>query len=110
MLQDIREELFFDGKIKLTTGVTVYGHGHCITGFGISSSLSNEEIIPLIDFFHLEKIEEEKEVLKIRFRIHPEGNKFYEIELNPFEKIFKYRNNIYPTSDYYKTITGTESE
>lgn len=28
MLQDIREKLFFEEKIKLTTGVTVYGHGH----------------------------------------------------------------------------------
>lgn len=106
MLQDIREELFFDGKIKFTTGVTVYGHGHCIVGFGITNAETNEEIIPIIAFFHLQKMEVLKDVFKIAFRIYPEGDKYYEIEVNPFQKTFKYNSAIYPTIDYYKTITG----
>ena len=110
MLQDIREQLFFDGKIKFTTGITVYGHGHCINSFGIIDSFSNEEIIPMITFFHLEKIEEKNDVLQIGFRIYPEGKEYYEIQVDPFQKIFKYKHNIYPTSKYYKIITGSGSE
>ena len=108
MLQDIRETLYFDKTIKFTHGVTVYGHGHWIFGFGITNLLTNEEIIPIIPFFHLQKIEETEDALKIKFRIYPEGDKFYEIEVNPFKKKFKYNNIFYSTEAYYKTITGED--
>lgn len=110
MLQDIRETLYFDKTIKFTHGVTVYGHGHWIFGFGITNLLTNEEIIPIIPFFHLQNIEEKENTLKIKFRIYPEGDQFYEIEVNPFKKTFKYNNIFYSTEEYYKIITGKEWE
>lgn len=109
MLQDIRESFYFEKKIKFTHGVTVYGHGYWITGFGITNLLTKEEIIPIIPFFHLEKIEEKEEILKIKIRIYPDGD-YYEIELNPFKKTFKYNDVYYSTDEYYKTITGKEWE
>lgn len=108
MLEDIKEQLFFNGKVKFTTGITVYGHGHIIVGFGVNNALNNEEIIPIIPFFHLQKVEEQEPFLKIEFRIFPEGNEIFKIEVDPFSKTFKYKNNLYPTNKYYKVITGKE--
>lgn len=108
MVQDIKETFYFEETIKISNGVTVYGHGHCIVGFGITNLLSNEEIIPIIPFFHLENMEVIKETFIIKFRIYPEGNQYYEIEINPFKKIFKFNNSFYPTDEYYKTIINSE--
>lgn len=110
MSQGITENLYFKGIIKFTTGATIYGHGHCIIGFGITNIESKEEIIPIIPFFHLEKIEVVGEGLKITFRIYPGGDEYHEIEIEPFIKRFKYKGNFYSIDQYFKTITGCEYE
>lgn len=106
MLEDIKVTFYFDQSIKVTTGLTVYGHGHCVVGFGMINYITGEEIIPFVNYFNLEKIEVFQDLFKIIFRIYPDGAQFYEIELNPFEKTFRYSGNIYSTVNYLSIITG----
>lgn len=77
-----------------------------INGFGLSNAVTGEEIIPIISIFNLDNIKEDGDILKIKFRIYPDGSKDYYVEINPFSKSFVYKNQTFPIADFYKTFTG----
>lgn len=102
-----QEKLFCKGKFKLITELHEFRMALWINGFGLENVLTGEEIIPLISFFNLDDIEEiDEEILKIKFRIYPNGSKYYTVEINPFLKSFVYEDQIYSIDDFYETITG----
>ena len=109
-MENRRDKIILDGRIKLITELSEFRMSLWINGFGLNNALTGEEIIPLISFFNLENIEENENILKIKFRIYPNGSKDYEVEINPFSKTFKYQNKEYHTNDFYKTFTGNEYE
>ncbi|MFC3158681.1 hypothetical protein ACFOEQ_09175 [Chryseobacterium arachidis] len=104
-----QEKIFCNGKIKLITELNEFRMSLWINGFGLENVMTGEEIIPVISIFNLDGIEEiDEEVLKIKFRIYPNGLEHYEVEINPFLKSFVYEGQIYSTDHFYKTITGEE--
>jgi hypothetical protein len=104
-----QEKIFCSGNFKLITELNDFRMALWINGFGLENAMTGEEIIPLISFFNLENIEElDENVLKIKFRIYPEGSKYYTVEVHPFSKRFEYEGRIYSTDLFYKTITGED--
>lgn len=78
-----------------------------INGFGLENAATGEEVLPLISYFNLETIEEvNEEILKIKFRIYPDGSKYYSVEVNPFSKRFKYEGRMYSTDHFYNFFVG----
>lgn len=106
-----KEKMFCNGNIKLITDLNEFKMSLWITGFGLENVMTGEEIIPVISIFNLDDIEEvDEEVLKIKFRIYPNGSQHYEVEVNPFLKSFVYEEKIYSTDNFFKTFTGKERE
>lgn len=100
-----------NGNFKLITDLNEFRMSLWINGFGLENALTGEEIIPVTTIFNLDDIEEiDGEVLKIRFRIYPDGSTYYAVEINPFLKSFVYEGETYPTDVFFKTITGEEWE
>lgn len=104
-----QEKILCNGNFKLITELNDFRMALWINGFGLEDVTTGEEIIPLISFFNLDNIEElDENVLKIKFRIYPEGSKYYTVEVDPFSKRFEYEGKIYSTDLFYKTITGED--
>ena len=99
---------YLDGKVKLVTELTEFRMAIWINGFGIYDAISENEIIQFVSFFNLDKVQEVNGLLKIEFSIYPKGSETHEIEVNPITNKFKYRNILYDTNDFYKTITGED--
>ncbi|GAA4153147.1 hypothetical protein GCM10022217_08490 [Chryseobacterium ginsenosidimutans] len=109
MMEYRQEKMFCKGKFKLITELNEFRMALWINGFGLENALTGEEIIPVISIFNLDDIEEvNEEVLKIKFRIYPNGLQHYAVEINPFLKSFVYEDKIYSTDNFLKTITGEE--
>lgn len=110
-MQYRKEKLVCNGNFKLITDLNEFKMSLWITGFGLENALTGEEIIPVITIFNLDNIEEvDGEVLKIKFRIYPDGSKYYEVEIHPFLKSFVYEVETYSTDVFFRTITGEEWE
>ena len=106
-----QEKIFCNGNFKLITELNEFRMALWINGFGLENARTGEEVIPLISFFNLDNIDEiNEEVLKIKFRIYPNGSQYYVVEVNPFLKSFVYEGEIYSTDQFYSTITGKEWE
>ncbi|WP_034710812.1 hypothetical protein [Chryseobacterium soli] len=109
MIEYRQEKMFCKGKFKLITELNEFRMALWINGFGLENTLTGEEIIPVISSFNLDDIKEvNEEVLKIKFRIYPNGLQHYAVEINPFLKSFVYEDKIYSTDNFFKTITGQE--
>jgi hypothetical protein len=109
MMEYRQEKMFCKGKFKLITELNEFRMAIWINGFGVENALTGEEIIPLISFFNLDEVKEiDDEFLKIKFRIYPNGSRYYTVEINPFLKSFVYEDKIYSTEDFYKTIAENE--
>lgn len=106
-----KEKIICNGNFKLITELNEFRMSLWINGFGLENALTGEEIIPLISVFNLDDVEEvEGEVLKLKFRIYPNGLRHYLVEVNPYLKSFVYEEKVYSTDQFYKTITGEEWE
>lgn len=105
-----REKTILGARIKLITEATEFRMTLWINGFGLSDARTEEEITPLISFFNLEDIEEIGDVVRIKFRIYPNGTKYYNVEINPFLRTFIYQEKKYSTNDFYETIISKENE
>ena len=103
-MEDTREELIFNNRIKLITQLSEFKMSLWVNGFGLKNAATDEEIIPLVSFFNLEEFEEKENSIVIKFRIYPNGAKDYLMEVFPFEKTFIFLDKTYHTTDYYKTI------
>ena len=104
-----QEKILCNGNFKLITEMNEFRMSLWINGFGLENAATGEEVLPLISYFNLETIEEvNEEILKIKFRIYPDGSKYYSVEVNPFSKRFKYEGRMYSTDHFYKTITGED--
>lgn len=102
------DTVILNGQSKIVTDLTEFKMSLWVNGFGIINHLTGEEIIPLITIFNLDKYEEYNETVKLVFRIYPDGLRDYEVEINPVLRTFIYKNETYPTSIFFKTITGKE--
>ncbi|MCX8533143.1 hypothetical protein [Chryseobacterium luquanense] len=110
-MQYRKEKKVCNGKFKLITDLNEFKMALWINGFGLENAFTGEEIIPVIKIFNLDDIEEvDGEFLKIKFRIYPDGSKYYAVEIHPFLKSFVYENETYSTDVFFKTITGEEWE
>ncbi|MFY7816351.1 MAG: hypothetical protein ACOVRK_14310 [Chryseobacterium taeanense] len=110
-MQYRQEKIFCNGNFKLITEMNEFRMALWINGFGLENAVTGEEIIPLISYFNLDEIVEvDESVLKIKFRIYPDGSKDYSVEVHPFSKRFEYEGVIYSTDHFYKTITGEDLE
>jgi len=106
-----QEKIFCKGNFKLITELNEFRMSLWISGFGLENVVTGEEIIPVISIFNLDDTEEiDEEILKIKFRIYPNGLEHYTVEINPFLKSFVYEDQIYSTDNFFKTITGEEWE
>lgn len=95
-----QEKVILNGKFKLVTELSEFRMALWINGFGVYDALTNEVITPLVHSFNLDKYEESDNVLKIEFRIYPNGSKSYQVEINPFQKVFRYEKQLYPTKKF----------
>lgn len=100
--------LFFNGRIRLLTGLNEFGPSYWVKGFALINTETGEKILPFLSTFDLSEIKEEQDMLKITFRIYPDGMKQYHVELYPFLKQFKYEDKTYPTEQFFKTFTGED--
>lgn len=108
-MQYRQEKIFCNGNFKLITEMNEFRMSLWVNGFGLENALTGEEIIPLIAHFNLDHIDEvDEKVLKITFRIYPDGSRYYSVEVDPFSKRFEYEGRMYSTDDFYKTITGED--
>lgn len=106
-----QEKMFCKGKVKLITELNEFRMSLWINGFGLENAITGEQIIPLITYSNLDSIEEvDEEVLKIAFRIYPDGSKHYTVEVHPFSKNFTYEGRMYSTDHFHKIITGEDLE
>ncbi|WP_426277032.1 hypothetical protein ACN9MN_17280 [Chryseobacterium sp. S-02] len=106
-----QEKIFCNGNSKLITELNEFRMSLWINGFGLENAITGEKIIPLISYFNLDTIEEvDEEVLKIKFRIYPDGSQYHIVEVHPFVKKFKYEGRIYSTDHFHKIITGEDLE
>lgn len=104
-----QEKIFCKGKVKLITELNEFRMSLWINGFGLENILTGEEIIPVISIFNLDDIEEiDEEILKIKFRIYPDGLQHYVVEVNPFLKNFVHEDKTYSIDNFFKTFTGEE--
>ncbi len=102
------DRLFFNGQVRLLTGLNEFGPSYWVKGFALVDEETGEKILPFISTFDLDKIVEEQDLLKITFRIYPDGMKQYQVELFPFLMQFKYEGKTYPAEQFYKTFTGED--
>lgn len=109
-MENRKEKNILDGRIKLITELTEFKMSLWVNAFGISNAINGEEIIPIISTFNLDTVEEVENTLKVKFRIYPDGTKYYQVEINPLLKSFIFENKEYHTNYFYKTITGKEYE
>ncbi len=106
-----QEKLFCNGNFKLITELNEFRMSLWVNGFGLKNAITGEEIIPLISYFNLDHIEEvDEKVLKIEFRIYPDGSKHYTVEIDSFSKSFTYEDRSYSTDYFHQIITGEDLE
>lgn len=95
-----QDKYILNKKFKLVTELHEFRMALWINGFGIYNAVTNEEITPLIHSFNLDSFEETLDTIKIEFRIYPNGSKSYQVEINPFQKVFRYEKQLYPTKKF----------
>lgn len=61
-------------------------------------------ILNIMTSFNLEKFEETRDVLKAYFNIYPNGAVYYEAEINPFKKIFVYKQQTFALENFESTF------
>jgi len=106
-----QEKIFCNGNFRLVTEMNEFRMSLWINGFGLENAVTGEQILPFISHFNLDHIEEvDEKVLKIKFRIYPDGSRYYSVEVDPFSKRFEYEGRMYSTDHFYKTITGEDLE
>ena len=98
----------FNGKFKIITEENEFRMSHWVKGFGIFDNTNNDWILELNRSFPLDTFEELEKTLKINFRISPNGSVQYEINIDPFNKIFTYNHETYNIKDFVDTFMNHE--
>ena len=85
------EQPIFKGQYNLITEDNEFRMSLWVRGFGINDAEGNE-VLPLMRSLNLDDFEEIGNLLKVKFKIFPNGAKQYEAEINPFTKTFTFNN------------------
>ncbi len=99
-----KEHSIFNGQFKLITEDSEFKMSLWVRGFGIADSTSGKMILELMYSFNLESFEEIESILKVIFKIYPDGVKEYSVEINPFNKIFVYNQQIFALDKFAETF------
>ncbi|MCA6362753.1 MAG: hypothetical protein IM638_06920 [Bacteroidetes bacterium] len=90
----------FNAQFNLLTEDNEFRMSHWVKGFGISAA-TGEMILPLNTSFDLEKCEEAGNVLKVTFRVYPNGGVRFDAEIDPFQRVFMYAGEIAPLHTFH---------
>lgn len=96
----VETHVIFNAQFNLLTEDNEFRMSHWVKGFGISSA-SGEMILPLNTSFDLEKYEEAGNILKVAFRVYPNGGMKFEADINPFERVFVYAGEAAPLHTFH---------
>jgi hypothetical protein len=90
----------FNAQFNLLTEENEFRMSHWVKGFGISAA-SGEIILPLNTSFDLETHEEAGNLLKVAFRVYPNGGVRFEAEIDPFQRMFMYAGETAPLHTFH---------
>ncbi|MES2762141.1 MAG: hypothetical protein V4677_08040 [Bacteroidota bacterium] len=100
MTNDYRQEQpIFNNQFKLITEDNEFRMSLWVRGFGITDATGNI-VLPLMGSFNLDEFAEAGNVLKVKFKIYPNGAKQYEVEIDPFNKTFVYNGQSFALKDF----------
>ena len=85
-----QEQNIFNGRFKLITEDNEFKMSLWVKGFGIIDNTTEEEVLAFMSDFNLDDFKETGNVLKVKFKIYPNGAKQYEADIDPFTKTFIY--------------------
>ena len=97
------EYLIFNNQFKLITEDNEFRMSLWVKGFGINDANDNV-VMPLMSSFNLDHCEEAGNVLKVKFKIYPNGGKHYEVEIDPFNKTFVYNGETIALKKFAETF------
>jgi hypothetical protein len=90
----------FNAQFNLLTEDNEFRMSHWVKGFGIAAA-SGEVILPLKTSFDLEKYEEAGNLLKVSFRVYPNGAMKFDAEIDPFQCVFVYAGETAPLHTFH---------
>lgn len=86
---DQKEQTILNERFKLITEFYEMRASQWVRGFGINDANGNI-VLPLMSAFNLDGFEETGDILKVKFKIFPDGSKQYEVEIDPINRTFVY--------------------
>lgn len=107
---DYREFAVLNGKYKLATELTDFRMSLWICGFGILETETNQEILPMIHYFNLDKKEDFGDFLRIQFRIYPFGLKNYIVDFYPDKQKYFYENQWFEIAEFESNFNTEEEQ
>lgn len=85
------EELpILNGRILLATEDNEFRMSLWVRGFGLKDTVSGEWLLELNTHLDLNLWEEQGDLLKMRFRIFPDGGKVHDVLIDPFNRTYTY--------------------
>lgn len=94
------ERELFNGKFSLITEENEFRMSHWVKGFGIMDSATRSYILELQSSCHLESYEEVGNLLRVHFRVYPNGAGLYTVEIEPFAQTFHYNNQTFRLEEF----------
>jgi len=100
----IAEHTLFNERFTLITEDNEFRMSHWVKGFGIIDNEIGKYILDLNTSFHLVKFEEQGQVIKISFKVYPEGSAIYQAEIDPFKQEFLFNGTTGKLGEFWDTF------
>jgi hypothetical protein len=84
------EQPILGGRVILATEDNEFRMSLWVRGFGLKDAVSGEWLLELNSNLDLNNWEEQGDLLKICFRIYPDGAKHYDVVIDPFNRAYTY--------------------
>ncbi|MCD6019085.1 MAG: hypothetical protein K0S53_2206 [Bacteroidetes bacterium] len=102
-MENQKEQAILNGRFKLITEFNEMRASQWVRGFGINDANGNE-VLPLMSSFDLDGFEETGDILKVKFKIFPNGLKQYAVEIDPVNRRFAYEGNTFALDRFEETF------
>ncbi|MGL5892428.1 MAG: hypothetical protein ACRC3B_21230 [Bacteroidia bacterium] len=99
----------FNAQFKLITEDNEFRMSHWVKGFGITDN-NDEWILEMMRSFNLSKYEEVGNVLKINFMIYADRSKEYDVEIDPFKRVFVYKDEVFDLKEFENKFNEISAE
>jgi hypothetical protein len=102
-MENQKEQAILNGRFKLITEFNEMRASQWVRGFGINDANDNV-VLPLMSSFDLDGFEETGDVIKVKFKIFPNGLKQYEVEIDALNRRFVYEGNTIALERFAETF------